>query len=109
MRPFIVLGLLAALLMAGRPSHAAGLPTPQSIPCAVLVQVPLFGGGFFFTCAAGNAAGAAGATLGTMLVGGFVAGIAAVAAYDIYLKAAGYKNWDGTPKLVVIVRKHKRK
>jgi len=95
--------LIAALILV-RPSHAAGLP----IPC-VLVPVPLGGGGFFYTCAAGSTAGAAGATLGTMLVGGFIAGIAAIAAYDIYLKAAGYKNWDGTPKPLVVVRKHKRK
>ena len=48
------------------------------------------------------------ATIG--VVGGVAIGIIATAAllciYDVWLKANGYKNWDGSPKVVQVIHQH---
>jgi len=41
-------------------------------------------------------------SMGTALTIGFIGVVAAICVYDIWLKFNGYKNWDGTPKVVVV-------
>jgi hypothetical protein len=33
---------------------------------------------------------------------GFIGVVAAICLYDVWLKFNGYKNWDGTPKVVQV-------
>jgi len=45
---------------------------------------------------------------GAWAAGGIIAVAAALCLYDIWLKINGYKNWDGSPKVVQIVHHHHR-
>ena len=77
MRPWLV--AFAALLLAGlaQPTRAFVLPPPPPPPP---------------TIAAGTSVGA-----GIYFAGGIIAVATVLCIYDIYLKANGLKNWDGTP------------
>lgn len=85
LRKCILVLAVAAVLSASVNRSEAGLPPP--LPTA--------------------AAGAALST-GAALTIGFIGVVAALCLYDIWLKMNGFKNWDGTPKVVHIVHHHHR-
>jgi hypothetical protein len=81
MRKFAVVCSLAMVL-------SASAITPAPAAMVVTTTVPMSTG-------AGAVAGVA---------GGFIAAVAALCLYDIWLKINGVKNWDGSPKIVQVHR-----
>jgi len=49
-----------------------------------------------------------GAGLVSFVAVGFLGVVAAMCAYDFYLKIEGVKNWDGTPKVQRLYQRHHR-
>jgi hypothetical protein len=93
-RNFALAVAIAAMLVAfPRPSKAADLPLK-------MIPVP------FAHSVIGVGAGGAG--LASFVAFGFIGVLAALCAYDIYLKIEGVKNWDGTPKVAKPHRYHHR-
>ncbi len=79
----LMLAVAAALMSASVNQSKAGLPPPPP---------PI-------TSAAVLSTGAA-ATVG------FLGFVAALCLYDVWLKFNGYKNWDGSPKVVQVSHHH---
>jgi hypothetical protein len=80
LRKFVVAGVVAGMLVAlASPSKAADLPIKVPVKMSL-------------------ATGAGGGGAVTFVAVGFIGVVAAICAYDLYLKIEGVKNWDGTPK-----------
>ena len=92
LRKFSFTVALCAVLFAGSASGA-------DLPIKITPHVPDIHF-FFIKTAAPRAtgAGAVGTGAAGALAFGFLGVVAALCAYDIYLKIEGVKNWDGTPK-----------
>lgn len=73
---FVVPVIVAALSGSVHQSKAAAAPPPPLVPAGV----------------AGTSV-----SVGAWVAGGIIGVAAALCLYDIWLKASGFKNWDGSP------------
>jgi hypothetical protein len=102
------LAIAVAAMLVALPGQSKAADLPQKCLSFAPPAAPFYWQGFFvgglISClasprtSAGHLAGSGAGALGSVALG-FIGVVAALCAYDLYLKIEGVKNWDGTPKV----------
>jgi len=86
LRKYITALAVAAVLMRASANQSKAGPIPVTPPPPLVTGAAL--------------------STGAAVTIGFIGVVAALCVYDIWLKINGFKNWDGTPKVVQVHLHH---